>query len=122
MHDLGLRDYLHILQRRKWIVLLAVVIVPLAAVAFSLRQSPLYQASSTVLLRDQTLPTGVGGNNGTSSYSSNPAATIGTQLLIAERALAPRVAGALHLSPGAVAGSTDVAQIGDTNVLQFTSR
>ena len=36
VHDLGLREYLHILQRRKWIVLLAVVIVPLAAVALAL--------------------------------------------------------------------------------------
>ena len=60
MHDLGLREYLHILQRRKWIVLLAVVIVPLAAVALALRQSPLYQSSADVLLRYQSLPSTVG--------------------------------------------------------------
>jgi Mrp family chromosome partitioning ATPase len=102
---------------------MATVIVPLAAVAFSLRQSPLYQSSSKVLLRDQTLPTGVGGSNGSSSFSSNPAATIGTQLQIAEQPfLATRVAAALHLSPAAVAGSTSVAEVGDTNVLQFTSQ
>ena len=56
MHDLGLRDYLQILSRRKWIVIQTIVIVPLAAVAFSLRQSPLYQASSDVLLRYRVAP------------------------------------------------------------------
>ena len=123
MQDLGLREYLHILRRRKWIVLLALVIVPLAAVAFSLRQSPLYQSSAKVLLRDQTLPVGVTGATGSSTYSSNPAAAIGTQLQIAEQPfLATRVASALHLNPGAVAGSTSVAEVGDTNVLQFTSK
>jgi polysaccharide biosynthesis transport protein len=123
MQDLGLRDYLHILQRRKWIVLLAIVIVPLAAVAFSLRQSPLYQSSAKVLLRSQTLPTGVTGINGSSSGSSNPGATIGTQLQIAEQPfLATRVAAALHLSNAVVAGSTSVAEVGNTNVLEFTSK
>ena len=69
MHDLGLRDYLHVLQRRKWIVLLAILIVPLAAVALSLRQSPLYQSSADVLLRYQSLPSTVSGINDPNSYS-----------------------------------------------------
>jgi polysaccharide biosynthesis transport protein len=123
VHELGLRDYLHVLQRRKWIVLLAVVIVPLAAVAFSLRQSPLYQSSAEVLLRNQTLPTASTGANAPSSYSSSPGAVIGTQLQIAEQPLlATRVAAALHLSPAAIFGSTTAAEVGDTNVLQFTSK
>lgn len=122
MQDLGLRDYLQILRRRKWIVLLAVVIVPLAAVAFSLRQSPLYQSSAKVLLGNPTLPTGVSGINGSSSSSSSPTATIDTQLQIAEQPLlADRVAAALHVNPGVVAGSTSVSEVGDTSVLQFTS-
>jgi polysaccharide biosynthesis transport protein len=117
LQDLGLRDYLHILRRRKWIVLLAVVIVPLAAVALSLRQSPLYESSAEVLLGNQTLPSlsGVGSNSNSSSSPSE----IDTQLQIAEQPfLARRVAIALHVSPEAVAGSTSVSEIGDTNVLQ----
>jgi polysaccharide biosynthesis transport protein len=121
-HDLGLREYLHILRRRKWIVLLCVVIVPLAAVALSLRQSPLYQSSANVLLQQQTLPSGVSAVNGSPSAAINPAGTIDTQLQIAEQpVLTNRVAAALHLNPVTVAGSTSVAEIGDTNVLQFTS-
>ena len=63
MHDSGLREYLHILRRRKWIVLQALVLVPLAAVALSLRQSPLYQSSSDVLLRYQSLPSTLSTSN-----------------------------------------------------------
>jgi succinoglycan biosynthesis transport protein ExoP len=50
-----LRDYLHVVRRRKWIILQAVVLVPLAAVLFSLHQKPVYQASAQVLLSRQNL-------------------------------------------------------------------
>ena len=50
-----LRDYLHVVRRRKWIILMAVVLVPVAAVAFSLHQQKLYQASAQVLLSSQNL-------------------------------------------------------------------
>jgi succinoglycan biosynthesis transport protein ExoP len=54
-HAATLRDYLHVLHRRKWILLQAVVLVPAAAVAFSLHQQKLYQASAQVLLSTQNL-------------------------------------------------------------------
>ena len=50
-----LRDYLHVVRRRKWIILQAVALVPLAAVLFSLHQQKLYQASAQVLLSSQNL-------------------------------------------------------------------
>jgi Mrp family chromosome partitioning ATPase/capsular polysaccharide biosynthesis protein len=50
-----LRHYLTVLGRRKWIVAAAVVVVPLAAVLFSLGQKHLYQASAEVLLSRQNL-------------------------------------------------------------------
>ncbi len=127
MHELGLRDYLHVLQRRKWIVLLAVLIVPLAAVALSLRQSPLYQSSADVLLRYQTLPSTVSGINDPNSYSYfvDPVRSTDTQLQIAGLPLlANRVAAALRkhgVNPGDAAGATSVAEVGDTDVLEFTS-
>lgn len=128
MHDLGLREYLHVLQRRKWIVLLAVVIVPLAAVALALRQSPLYQSSADVLLRYQNLPSTISGINDPNSYSYyvDPVRSTDTQLQVAELPLlANRVASALRkrgVNPGDVAGSTSVAEIGDTDVLEFTAQ
>jgi Mrp family chromosome partitioning ATPase len=54
-HAATLRDYLHVVQRRKWIILQAVVLVPLAAVLFSLHQEKLYEAQAQVLLSAQNL-------------------------------------------------------------------
>ena len=43
-------DYLRVIRRRKWMVVLAALLVPLAVVAFSLQQQRLYEASADVLL------------------------------------------------------------------------
>jgi polysaccharide biosynthesis transport protein len=48
-----LHDYLRVVRRRKWMVVLAALLVPLAAVAFSLQQQRLYEASADVLLNSQ---------------------------------------------------------------------
>jgi polysaccharide biosynthesis transport protein len=50
-----LRTCLDVLRRRKWAIVLAVVVTPVAAIAISLHQSKLYQASSDVLLNHQNL-------------------------------------------------------------------
>jgi polysaccharide biosynthesis transport protein len=54
-HAATLRDYLHVAQRRKWIIVQAVVLVPVAAVLFSLHQTKLYEAQAQVLLSSQNL-------------------------------------------------------------------
>lgn len=51
----SLRDYLRVMRRRKRTVLAAVVLVPLTAVAASLLQGRVYEASSEVLLGRQNL-------------------------------------------------------------------
>jgi uncharacterized protein involved in exopolysaccharide biosynthesis len=51
----SLRDYLGVVRRRKWIVLQAVVLVPIAALLYTMRGEPLYQASAEVLLNRQNL-------------------------------------------------------------------
>lgn len=50
-----IRDYVRVARRRKWIILQAVVLVPAAAIAFSLTQTKLYQATAEVLLSRQNL-------------------------------------------------------------------
>jgi len=64
-HAATLRDYLHVVRRRKWIIITSVVLVPLAAVAFSLHQQKLYQASSQVLLSSQNLANQLTGTQST---------------------------------------------------------
>ncbi len=49
----SLGAYLGVIRRRLPLVLLAVIVVPLAAVAFSLHQQKLYQASAQVLITNQ---------------------------------------------------------------------
>jgi Mrp family chromosome partitioning ATPase/capsular polysaccharide biosynthesis protein len=126
VHDLGLRDYLQILRRRKWIVVAALVIVPLAAVSLSLRESPVYQSSSDVLLRFQSLPSTLSGISDPNSYAYyiDPTRATDTSLQVAGLpALQNRVASALRRRGVSTAdvGSTFAAQVGDTDVLRFTS-
>ena len=42
-----LADYLAILRRRKWVIIVALVLVPATAFLISVRQPALYQASLT---------------------------------------------------------------------------
>ena len=54
-HAASLRDYVQVVRRRKWIIAQAVLLVPLAAVVFSLHQQSRYQCTSEVLLSRQNL-------------------------------------------------------------------
>lgn len=69
-HVSTLRDYLQVVRRRKWIIVEAVVIVPLAALAFSLHQQPQYEGSAQVLLSQQDLANQL---TATPSYNNTPA-------------------------------------------------
>ena len=51
----SLSDYLRVLRRGKWVVLAAVLLFPLASVAYSLNQQPLYKATAEVLLSRNTI-------------------------------------------------------------------
>jgi Mrp family chromosome partitioning ATPase/capsular polysaccharide biosynthesis protein len=59
-----------VVRRRKWLIIEAVVIVPLAALAFSLHQQPQYQGSAQVLLSQQDLANQL---TATPSYNNTPA-------------------------------------------------
>lgn len=48
---MGVREYLAVLRRQRWVVIAAVAVVLASAVAFSLLRTPQYQATATVLLR-----------------------------------------------------------------------
>jgi capsular exopolysaccharide synthesis family protein len=51
----SLRDYVSVVRRRKWVVILAVVVVPLLATVLSARKPPLYSADAEVYLNRQNL-------------------------------------------------------------------
>jgi succinoglycan biosynthesis transport protein ExoP len=56
-----LHDYLRVVRRRKWVVVQAALLLPLAAVAFSLHQQRLHEASADVLLSAENLSASVPG-------------------------------------------------------------
>ena len=94
----SLRDYIGVLRRRRWLIIEALVLVPLIAVAVSLHQPKLYQATSEVLLNQQNL---AGGLNGAAppAAGSSPDRVAQTQAAVARvPAVAWRVLRVLHLN------------------------
>ena len=51
----SLRDYLRIVKRRQWVILQALILVPVMAVLWSLQQDKLYEANAQVLIGRQNL-------------------------------------------------------------------
>ena len=105
----SLRDYLRVLRRRKWLVIAVAVLVPAAAVALSLRQQRLYQASSEVLLSRQNLAAQLT-NTQDPSLLQDPTRLIQTQANLARvPAVAARALKAAHVS-GRTADRTSLAR------------
>jgi polysaccharide biosynthesis transport protein len=122
--NMTLDDYLTLLWRRKWIILQAVVIVPVVAVALALRQSPVYQASSEVLLSRQDIGSELLGLQNTNLYT-DPVRFAATQAAIARTPqLAQRVVEATKAneSAGALLAASDVNPNPSADLLNFDVR
>jgi succinoglycan biosynthesis transport protein ExoP len=97
-----LHDYLHVLRRRKWIALQAVVLLPLVAVVLSLRQERLHQASAQVLLSRDDLAAALTGTL-TPAAAQQPERLVETQADLARvSAVARRVLAAAGAPNGSV--------------------
>jgi len=106
-----LRDYLHVIRRRKWLLVQAVVIVPLAAVAFSLSQTPQYEATANVLLSRQNLANTLNGIQDP-TYSVQPDRLAQTQADLARsRQVARRVIARVHPPGLTVSGLLDNSSV-----------
>jgi non-specific protein-tyrosine kinase len=117
-----LHDYLRVVRRRKWVVLLAVLIVPLLAVAFSLHQQKRYEASADVLLNSETLATTVPGIPQT-GLSEDPVRVAQTQ---AEVARGPeivrdalRTVSSARLTVGGFLADSSVSSSPTSDILTF---
>jgi succinoglycan biosynthesis transport protein ExoP len=122
-HGSSLRDYLHVVRRRKWIILQAIVLVPLAAVVFSLRQQHLYQASSQVLLSNQNLASALTGTQAYTGVNLQADRVAQTQ---ADLARVPQVASqtiaaaGLHRTPTDLLAHSSVTAKQNADLLQFS--
>lgn len=120
-HVSTLHDHLQVLRRRKWVVVQAVIIVPLAAVLLSLRQPAVYQASAEVLLNRQNLAAELTNVNDPSLFDANRAAQTAAQLArvpeVAKRTL--QAAGLSDRGPYDLLGSSAVSASEETDLLTF---
>ena len=118
-----LRDYVEVLKRRKWVVLVPLVLVPIAAMLLSMRQPPLYEASAQVLISRENLATQLEGLSDASTIE--PARTAETQ---AQLARVPEVArralksAELDRSPSDLLGASSVTPNPDSDLLVFHVR
>jgi polysaccharide biosynthesis transport protein len=120
-HAIGLRHYLHVVRRRKWIILLAVLVTSLAALAISLQQQSLYRAEAQVLLSSQDLAADLTGREQAVAPTERVAQTqaeVARVLELARRTLA-RVPGT-DLSPQEFLGDSSVSTDVTTDLLIFS--
>jgi succinoglycan biosynthesis transport protein ExoP len=120
-----LRDYVRMLRRHKWVILQAVVLVPVAAVLLSLRQPAAYEASAEVLLSRQNLAAVLTGTPDP-ALSQQADRIAETQ---AKLARVPTVAarsidavGAKGLTVQALLDDSEVAPERNADLLEFTVR
>ncbi len=123
-NGLTLRDFLHLVRRRKWIVLQTVVLVTLVVTALSVSQPKLYQSSARVLLSFQNLANQLSGVSGGSSVVQQPDRVARTQAGVARTsAVAQRVLDKVPgsgLTAGGLLGESDVSPNPNADVLIFT--
>jgi tyrosine-protein kinase len=123
MAVLTLRDYLDVLKRRKWVVLLLLVLVPVVAVLLSLRQPALYEASAQVLISRENLATQLEGLTDPTTADPGRTAQTEAQLArvpdVARRALK---AAELDRSPSDLLGASSVTATPETDLLVFRVR
>jgi Mrp family chromosome partitioning ATPase/capsular polysaccharide biosynthesis protein len=117
-----LRDYLQVVRRRKWVILQAFVLVPAAALLFSLLQSAKYQGSAQVLLSQQDLGnvlTGTQVNYGSADPADRQAQT--QQQLARVPNVAGRAIRRLHLAmtPKQFLAATSVSPGTNADTLGF---
>ena len=118
-----LRDYLQVVRRRKWIILQAVLLVPLAAVALALRQDKVYQASAEVLIEHRNLANVLTGTSGSDIYQSveriqETQAELASTPKVAERVL--EASGLKTRSVEGVLASCSAFAKPESNLLVFT--
>ena len=118
-----LRDYVRVVRRRKWAIAQALVLVPVAAVLFSLHQRHLYRGSAEVVLNRQNLANSLNGIPDPNTYVQ-PDRFAQTQADVARvPAVAARTLEALHLrkrTPQQLLASSTVTPRANADLLEFS--
>jgi capsular exopolysaccharide synthesis family protein len=110
--ELELRDYVRVLSRRKWMIVLAALVVLVTALGASLAQTPVYQARALLLLQPRATDSLFNPNTG---QANDPARTVQTEIEIltsepVKSAVRQQLGAAPDISASPV-GQTDVIQV-----------
>jgi polysaccharide biosynthesis transport protein len=119
----GLRDYVAVVRRRKWIIIAALVAVPLAAVAVSLRQEELFRSSAKVLIVRQNLAaTLTGSSDVVGAQDPDRLATTEANLARVVRVAAATLEAAnlTDRTPGQFLAASSVSPIPNSDLLEFS--
>lgn len=113
--ELSLRDYLRVVGRRKWLLIVAVVATVVPATVLSAVQDPIYEATAQMLVQTRQADTVF--NNSTQTYV-DPVRAVQTEIKVLEsEPVATRVEKDLGLSTsvpdvtGTTDGATDVVSV-----------
>ena len=123
--ELTLADYLVVVRRHKWVIIITTIIVPLTAFLMSAQQPKVYSASADVLLSRQDIGSALTGIPGASSYS-DPERYARTQAAlarvpeVARRAIAR--ANVREMFPYELLESSSVTPRENADLLRFSVR
>ena len=119
----SLSAYMRVLRRRKWIVIVCALLVPLAAFFFSARQEKIYQSSAEVYLNKQDIGSALTGIENQALFVDEDRAAE-TQANLASvpavATLALKNAGITDLTADDLLAETSVASKGLSDILEFT--
>jgi len=123
--QLTLLDYVAVVRRRKWVVIVMALVVPLAALATSMRQPNVYSSTAEVFLSRQNLGSALTGTDNPDLFS-DPARFAQTQADIARvREVADRAlkrAGVSDRSVSDLLANSSVDPRSNADLLRFTIR
>lgn len=114
-----LKDYLHVIRVRMWLIITAVLVVSVTALVVSLLQPPVYQGDASVLITEQDTGAALLGNV-LNQLSSQPERGLETQVQLMQlRPLMEQVIRKLNLriTPEKLAERVTVTANGQTNVV-----
>jgi succinoglycan biosynthesis transport protein ExoP len=113
--ELELRDYLHVLRRRRWVVIATMLVVTAAALVASLVQRPVYEGTAELLL-ELRAPESIFDPNTGQRYDSARAVDTEIEVLKSEPVRAA-VRRELRTAP-----AVSATPVGDTDVIEVRAR
>jgi polysaccharide biosynthesis transport protein len=107
------QDYLAVIVRQRWVILLTIVLVAVAALGVTFVQTPLYRASTELALQ----PVSAAGGR----ISTGGAASETDQILLLSQPVTELAAGRLGTTPQQAAIGVSSEQVGTTSILRITA-